>query len=240
MESLQPRHLVLVRHGESEGDVRRKEGKQALKHPRSEEQTEKGHIQSRNSGLWIAKYILGVYGFKHFDQYVTSPLIRTKQSAYSLGLAENWTEEPKLTERNRGDIQGLTKHQHKERYPESYKAMHDHPFHWVPPGGESILAVSHRFGSIVDELADVGSVLIMTHRDVIWSAHVPLDRLTLDEVENLDTDNIRNGLVIHYTNINPNSGAIESTGLVWKRSIDPASTTQIVQSRGWVRTKLHG
>lgn len=234
MESLQPRHLVLVRHGESEGDVRRIEGTQALKHPKNEKQTEAGHKQSQAAGLWIAKYILEVYGFGHFDQYLTSPLVRTKQSAYSLGLAESWTEEPRLTERNRGDIQGLTKQQHKEKYPESYKAMHDHPIYWVPPSGESILAVSHRFGTVIDELANAGSVLIMTHRDVIWAAHVPLDGFALDDVERMDTGSIYNGQVVHYTNINPNSGAIEGTELTWKRSVDPSVATQVAQDSEWV------
>ena len=40
MELLQPRHLILVRHGESEGDVRRKLGTSALIHPNDEKQTE--------------------------------------------------------------------------------------------------------------------------------------------------------------------------------------------------------
>jgi hypothetical protein len=43
MELLQPRHLVLVRHGESEGDVRRKLGTHALIHPNDEKQTELDH-----------------------------------------------------------------------------------------------------------------------------------------------------------------------------------------------------
>ena len=233
MELLQPRHLILVRHGESEGDVRRKLGTSALIHPNDEKQTEAGHIQSQLTGRWIAKYIMQVYGFEKFDSYLTSPLIRTKQSAESLGLSSSWAEEPRLTERNRGDIQGLTKRRHKEKYPDSYQAMLDHPFYWVPPGGESILAVSHRFGELVDNLTNTNNVLIMTHRDVLWAAHVPLDRLALDKMEDVNTDSIHNGQVIHYTNINPTSGAVESMELAWKRSVNPSSDASANELNDW-------
>lgn len=234
MELLQPRHLVLVRHGESEGDVRRKQNVLALKHPRNEEQTEVGHNQSRAAGSWITKHILGAYGLKGFDHWLVSPLIRTKQSAESLGLSDVWVEDPRLTERNRGDIQGITKKQHRELYPDSYRQMSEHPFHWVPPHGESILAVSHRFDNLLRGLDQLDTVLIMTHRDVIWAAHVPLDGLALDDVERLSTDCINNGQVVHYTNINPNSGAIEGTELTWKRSVDPSVATQVAQDSEWV------
>lgn len=235
MELLQPRHLILVRHGESQGDVRRKLGTRALIHPNDEKQTEAGHIQSQLTGRWIAKYIMHVYGLENFDDYLTSPLIRTKQSAESLDLGNDWTEETRLTERNRGDIQGLTKHQHKEKFPDSYQSMLDHPFYWAPPGGESILTVSHRFGELVDDLINTNNVLIMTHRDVLWAAHVPLDRLALDKMEDVNTDSIHNGQVLHYTNINPTSGAVESAKLAWKRSVDPSSDTSADEVNNWVQ-----
>lgn len=236
MERLQPRHLILVRHGESEGDVRRRMGAKAIKHPRDEKQTETGHEQSRIAGRWIAKYIMQAYGIKEFDKYLTSPLIRTSQSAESLRLSNKWLEEPRLTERDRGDIQGITKRDHKEKYPDSYQKMLDHPFHWAPPGGESILAVSHRFGELIDDLENVRNVIMMTHRDVLWSAHVPLDKLSLDNVERLDTDSIYNGQVIHYTNVDPTNGSIGSDSFCWKRSVCPWVNDKTVMkaSRHWI------
>lgn len=83
MELLRPRHLVLVRHGESEDDVRRKKDIPALKHPKDEIQTELGHAQSCAAGAWITKNILQRYGLADFELYLTSPLIRAKQSARS-------------------------------------------------------------------------------------------------------------------------------------------------------------
>ena len=57
------KHLVLVRHGESEGDVRREAWRQGLpyqtdKTPENEELTELGFTQSAKSGEWINKNLL--------------------------------------------------------------------------------------------------------------------------------------------------------------------------------------
>ncbi len=234
MEVLTPRHLVLVRHGESEGDVRRKQKLPALKHPIHEEQTKVGHEQSRAAGSWITKHILGAYGLNGFNKYLVSPLIRTRQSANSLDLSDVWVEDPRLAERNRGDIQGLTNKQHIERFPKSYKQMSEHPFHWVPPHGESILAVSHRFGELVNDVVNTSNVLIMTHRDVIWAALVPLEGMNLEEVESINTDIISNGQVVHYTNVNPSTGVAESLEMIWKRSVDPSAVNISVQNIEWI------
>ena len=65
--------------------------------------------------------------------------------------------------------------------------MEDHPFYWVPPGGESILAVSNRFGELVDDLANTNNVTNCDPPpDVLWAAHVPLDKLALDKIEDVN------------------------------------------------------
>lgn len=237
-EGCRPRHIVFIRHGESEGDVRRAANMQSVnsvKHPRDEEQTELGYEQSRAAGLWVAKFILRAYGMKGFDAYLTSPLIRTKQSANSTELSENWVDEPRLAERNRGAIQGMTKQKHQQLFPKSYQQMIDHPFHWTPPDGESLMKVSYR---LTDLLLDVNkkynNVLMMTHRDLIWSAHMSIDGLSLDEIERVDTDQIGNGHIFHYTNINPDSGLVDGEQYTWKRSIDPSINTPTIQANDWV------
>lgn len=221
---LRPRHLVLVRHGESEGDVRRATGRHFGKHPKDEGQTERGHDQSHAAGAWIGKNVLEAYNFVKFDVYMTSPLARTKQSAQSLQLSDNWIDEPRLAERSRGNIQGVTKQKHRELYPKSYQQMQAHPFHWTPPGGESLLRVSNRLTDFFDDLEEerYSTALLMTHRDVMWSVHIPLDRLNLVQIEQVDTNKISNGYIFHYTNINPINGVLDES-FRWKRSIDPCA-----------------
>ena len=223
---LKQKHLVMVRHGESEGDVRRaskKSRKEGQKHPRDEGQTELGHEQSHIAGLWISKFILQKYNLNQFDAYLTSPLIRTKQSTISLSVSNSWTEDLRLAERDRGDIQGLNRNQHKDQYPESYKTMQEHPFYWVPPSGESLLRVSMRFSELINEITKkYSSILMMTHRDVMWASHVPLGG-GVDEIEEVDTDKIGNSHIFHFTNINPSDGTL-SPDLNWKMSVDPLKT----------------
>ncbi len=240
MEYSIPKHLLLVRHGESEGDLRRSSKNQPMqhelrKHPHDEEQTTLGHEQSASAGRWLVQYVLDNYGIDRFDWQISSPLIRTTQSAQSLGLKGIWRTDDRLAERNRGDIQGMTRRQHQEVYPDSFRLMNEVPFHWTPPGGESIMRTSHRLGQLVDEfmISEANSAIFMTHRDLMWAAHLPLDGLTLTEIEQLDTDDIKNSQIYHYSNINPDTGEINPKGLSWKRSITPWSNEADSQTDRW-------
>lgn len=228
MSEFLPKHLVLVRHGESEGDVRRAMANQPLsnklnKHPRDEAQTKFGHEQSAIAGRWIAKFILQMYQLKSFDWQFVSPLLRTKQSADSMNLNNDWQIDYRLSERDRGLVQGMTKREHQKQFPKSYQQMLDHPFYWKPPEGESLLKVATRFNSLVDDFisSEIISAVLMTHRDVLWASLLPIDGLDIDEVENVNTDTLLNGHVLHYTNINPMTNNLESSNLVWKRSCTP-------------------
>lgn len=229
-------HLVLVRHGESEGDVRRRTlrdgGDYATdKSPRSEEQTSLGHKQSVTAGKWITRYVLKEYSIAHFDLCAVSPLIRTRQSADSLGITGDWRQDQLLTERNRGRVQGLVPSEHKRLFPESYDKMKKHPFHWVPVDGESILKVADRAQRFLEKTRQEGhrSVLVAAHRDWIWAAHVPLERLSIDEAEAINTDLIRNAQIIHYTNVDPSSRQISDGAVIWKRSVCPWQEAGLVE-----------
>lgn len=243
MGEFRPRHVVIVRHGESEGDFRRSMRRQGVpfdskKHPRDEEQTKRGHEQSAAAGRWIAKYILDQYGIT-FDKCFRSPLLRTQQSANSLGLSDNWYDEPAIAERDRGDIQGMTNEQHQELYPDSYRQMREHPFHWVPPNGESLLRVSYKVGEFLDTLDKGSNYLFMTHRDVMWSTHIPIDGVSLAEIEQIDTDAIGNGHIFHCTNVNPYDGTIVTNELDWKHSINPLDASSTATFPGWLDLSLN-
>lgn len=233
------RHLVIVRHGESEGDVRRAHRDNGIKYrsdklPQDEEQTELGSEQSIAAGKWIAKYVLEAYGFRSFDVCATSPMIRTKQSAASLGLSRSWIEDSLLTERKRGKIQGLTRAGHESLYPGSYEQMNKYPFHWVPPGGESMLEVVDRTTRFTEQIKDNKSVLVETHRDWIWAVQIPLEGISLNEALAIDTDKIQNGQILHYTNVDPQDGTVAGQPFCWKRSVCPWDTEEQV-----VETSMH-
>lgn len=240
MSELHPQHIVLVRHGESEGDVRRAARKAGNDHPTpintaTEGQTEEGHHQSSLAGKWIVEYILQPYAIKQFDMMLTSPMVRTEQSAVSLGMNGTWVNEQLLSERNRGLIQGLSKQDHASSYPESYRQMIDDPLHWTPPGGESIIDVVSRAVELRRMIQDKSTILLMTHRDWLWAAHVPMEGISEDSLLDIDTELIHNSQVMHYTNVDPYDGTIEDM-VWWKRSVCPWQNTSEIgqQSNNWV------
>ncbi|MBP9852824.1 MAG: hypothetical protein QG629_858 [Patescibacteria group bacterium] len=248
MSEFPAKHLVLVRHGESEGDVRRGLTAQPtshalLKHPLHEEQTSRGHEQSVLSGQWIAKFVLQPYAIEGFDWQYTSPLIRTKQSAESLGLLGKWSEDPRLSERDRGKIQGMTKLQHQDEYPQSYTAMLEAPLAWAPPEGESLLKVLKRFSSHVHDFVESEATMgiCMTHRDVMWMAHAPLDGMSRGSLANFDSSALDNAHIMHYTNVEPSSGRATTRQLVWKRSCTPwlGGSGQPVRTIDWTQLSLN-
>ena len=224
-ETLQ--HLILVRHGESEGDVRRAAWKRGeavptVKLPEEEELTAEGEVQSRQAGLWIAKNIIRAYGLKYFDGCYVSSALRGEQSAAAMDLAvAAWQDNYNLDERNRGHIRGLRAEQHKQLFPDSYATMKADPLSWVPPGGESITEVAARARQFLSDIEGAATVLAVTHRDWMWAAMQPLEGLSDEELASVNTDEIHNAHITHYTSIDPWSGE-QASDLFWKRSIDPA------------------
>lgn len=230
-----PRHVVFVRHGESEGDQRRAMGleqpkqSELLKHPRDEEQTALGHEQSQRAGAWIAANILDRYGVNDFAVCLTSPLTRTMQSAQSLGRYD-WRPDSRLTERDRGSIQGMTSAEHQANLPTSYEQMRAQPFDWVPDKGESMSMVAARLTEMLGDVTHrYDTVLCMTHRDLMWATYSALDGVTERSVGQMDTSGISNGHIFHYTNIDPESGQI-APRLHWRQQVDPASAVESVAS----------
>lgn len=225
-ETLQ--HLILVRHGESEGDVRRSAWKRgedapASKRPEEEELTAKGEKQSRQAGLWIAKNIIKAYDIMLFDGCYVSSALRSEQSAVAMDIPTAvWQDDNNLDERNRGRVRGLRAEQHRQLYPESYADMKANPLYWVPPEGESIMQVAAKARQFLEDVEGSRNVLAVTHRDWMWSAMQLLEGLNDDKLLRVDTDAINNAQVVHYTSIDPSSGAQAAT-LLWKRSINPAA-----------------
>lgn len=218
------KHLVLVRHGEDEGDVRRAAWKRgelvlAAKKRELEEITARGVEQSHKAGIWIQKHVIGAYGLMGFDGCYVSSALRSEQSAVALDLAVAvWQEDHSLDERNRGLVRGLRPEQHREVYPQSFEQMKSDPLHWLPPGGESIMPdVTSRVRQFMENIDGAQTILAETHRDWIWAAGIILGYT-------IDSDDIHNGQVVHLTSIDPDTG-LQASGLSWIRSVDPTTVS---------------
>jgi 2,3-bisphosphoglycerate-dependent phosphoglycerate mutase len=100
--------ILLVRHGESEGNAeRRMQGHLDL------HLSETGRAQARALSNWLARNAIG------WDAALTSPLARARQTAelisHSAGLSADL--ESDLAEIRAGSLEGLTREQMLERFP---------------------------------------------------------------------------------------------------------------------------
>lgn len=150
--------LILVRHGESEGNHLRR-----FSVTPDIELTERGVEQAREAGRRIgagfAPHAIVASSFRRAR--VTARLI-----AEAIGFAQPVQVEPDLRERSIGELAG-----------QPYEAMYEHPtfdgerfWVWRPPGGESLDEVQRRAARVLDRLArahPARDVVVVSHGGVM-------------------------------------------------------------------------
>jgi len=241
-----PKHLILVRHGLSEGNFARDMSKEGdfsyfddtfRERPGHEWRLmPEGVQQAKIAGTWLKKYVLEDCNISSFDKYMYSPHRRTRETAASLGLPEaRWQMNRMLRERSWGEIEDLSREEHAAQYPRNYAWQKRDKMHWAPPGGESIVQISDgRVREFFDTLhrehdeKGVESVIAVTHGEWIWSARLALEYMFNEEWMRSDSDpdeKIHNCQVVHYTRINPTTGEV-APHLKWRRSVNAGQTGQ--------------
>lgn len=230
-----PLNLVLVRHGESEGNIavaRSKkndhsayDGPFADRHSSQWRLSPRGVTQAEQAGEWINTNL----GLK-FDRFYTSSYIRAIETAAHLGIENaNWFEEFYLRERNWGDFDSISVKDRTERFKEALKFQKTDPLYWTPPNGTSIADVCLRVDRLVDTLhreCDGKNVIIVCHGEVMWAFRLRLERMSPETFFELDTSpspfhRIHNCQIIHYTRIDPTQQRSPSKYLGWMKSVCP-------------------
>ncbi len=166
--------LVLVRHGESEGNVTRI----FTTSPMTLALTENGREQARAVAAVIA-------AISNPRIVIASPYIRARDTAAIIAEELSLPLEIRegLHERETGEFAGKPY----ESILEAEGYDHSRPWTWVPPGGESYEHVRDRVGPILDELVarfPDEDVVVVSHGGVMvsmWAymtgrwddAHVP-------------------------------------------------------------------
>lgn len=229
-----PINLVLVRHGESEGNVANKLSRAGDHSAFSEEfkkrhssfwrLSERGRQQAIAAGEWIRENIKD-----RFDRYYVSEYLRAMETAALLGL-ENavWYRDFFLRERGWGHLEVISQEERLFRFEEEMWRYDRDGFFWTPPGGESMADVCVRLHWILNTLhreCSDKSVVIVCHGEVMWNFRVRLERLTQQkfcELENSKNpyDKIYNCQILHYTRRDPDTGAL-AENLNWFRSVCP-------------------
>ena len=147
--------FVLVRHGESEGNVafnRSVAGDHSLysgafieRHSSLWRLTDRGREQAIATGAWMRSNI-----DVDFDGFYTSEYLRAMETAALLALPEaQWRPEVMLRERDWGEYDLASQHERREAFAQYEARRRRESLFWAPPGGESLAQVVQRVDSIL-------------------------------------------------------------------------------------------
>lgn len=243
-----PRTLVLVRHGESEGNVagaRDKAGDpsafdEAYRSTPSStwKLTREGFGQGRSSGLWQNRFVIGTPSLPGdaFDRGYISPHTRSRQTMGAVALhvpirggvaTMDMRLDLRLREQDFGDISLMERREYERLYGDNARTRRIDPLYWRPPGGESVADVADtRVRSYIGALArdhaeGVESAVVATHGRYISATQVVLEGLDPHKwVDYLKTNEIKNGTTVQYTCVDPESG-LEARSYHWTRIATP-------------------
>lgn len=233
-----PKNLLLVRHGQSEGNFVRKQfeenGDESFftdeflgLHESQYALTKLGVQQAKRAGAWFKKN-----GLLHFDRTLVSNNVRAMQTAAYLNLKDPlWMIDYNLRERDGGLFNVMTPSKRDQNYDDQQKFYKTQPFLFRPPQGESIADVCIRIKIVLDTMArecDGKNVIVVCHGHVMRAFRIILERLSLKKTNDLllnvhEGDKVPNCSIIHYTRQNPvskNQGL--SDRFNWMRMIRPS------------------
>jgi NAD+ kinase len=237
-----PHNLILIRHGESEGNVasnRSRNGDHTAytddfrnRHSSLWRLSEKGREQAKIAGEWLKKNRGEAEGF--FRCY-TSEYIRAMETAALLDIKDAlWYSDFYLRERNWGDLDRLSIKDREEQYAQSMKEREIEPLYWTPPNGESLADVGLRVDRLFQTLhreCENKDVVVVCHGEVMRMIQVRLERLSqekFNEIENSknEKDKIHNGQIIWYSRVNPENEIDIRPWTSWVKSVCPWDETK--------------
>lgn len=239
-----PQDLVLIRHGQSEANVRQRASKRGDNRlftddlvtvpDNSWRLTALGASQAQLAG----SHLKGLFP-QGFDRYIVSPFMRTRETAANLQLAEaGWEENRIIRERSWGEIDGLSIEEFEEKYPLNALYKKKDPIYWAPPSGESMAAViENRSSNFLRGLSRDSSgarVLAVTHGEFITSTRMLIEQWSDEQFHIVETDpeqKIRNCLMVHYTRRNPETGKLAGSFRWVRLSYPDIGSGAIVEGR---------
>jgi 2,3-bisphosphoglycerate-dependent phosphoglycerate mutase len=186
--------LVLVRHGQSDWNL-----KNLFTGWRDPDLTELGVEEAKAGGKALADY-----GIK-FDIAFTSDLVRAQRTCQmvldAVGQSSLETiRDQALNERDYGDLSGLNKDDAREKWGEEQVHIWRRSYDVPPPGGESLRDTGARvwpyyLTDILPRVLSGEKVLVAAHGNSLRSLVMVLDRLTKEQVLNL---NLATGVPMIY------------------------------------------
>ena len=205
---MKKRHLILVRHGQSEWNA-----KNLFTGWKDPGLTDEGMKEALVAGSTIkSENIL-------FDEMFTSKLVRAQITGKIILEAINQSDIPinqniALNERNYGSLAGLNKDDARKKWGEEQVHIWRRSFDIPPPDGESLKNTAERVlpyfnKEILPKVINGSNVLIAAHGNSLRSLIMQLDNISEVDIVNLE---IPTGAPIKYV-FNENGSILEKTNL---------------------------
>lgn len=231
-----PVDLILVRHGQSEGNVANKASRQGDnqfftqefrdRHSRTFRLTDRGIEEAKSAGVWLKANIP-----LPLDRYYVSDYTRAIETAGLLGLPEaQWRREFHLRERDMALQDNLPADERQKLYAREHQQHERDKFLSVPAGGgESVAALCLRLKTTMlqhwaRECEDK-RVIAVCHGHVMRAFQVEIEDLLPEEFVRLDEsedlkEKIRNCQILWYSRRDPDTGTL-ARHVIAVRSICP-------------------
>ncbi|MDG1247961.1 MAG: 2,3-bisphosphoglycerate-dependent phosphoglycerate mutase [SAR86 cluster bacterium] len=205
---MKKRHLILVRHGQSEWNA-----KNLFTGWKDPGLTDEGMEEALVAGSTIkSENIL-------FDEMFTSKLVRAQITGKIILEAINQSDIPinqniALNERNYGSLAGLNKDDARKKWGEEQVHIWRRSFDIPPPDGESLKNTSERVlpyfnREILPKVVNGSNILIAEHGNSLRSLIMQLDDISEVDIVNLE---IPTGAPIKYV-FNEDGSILEKTNL---------------------------
>ena len=205
---MKKRHLILVRHGQSEWNA-----KNLFTGWKDPGLTDEGMKEALVAGSTIkSENIL-------FDEMFTSKLVRAQITGKIILEAINQSNIPinqniALNERNYGSLAGLNKDDARKKWGEEQVHIWRRSFDIPPPDGESLKNTSERVlpyfnREILPKVVNGSNILIAAHGNSLRSLIMQLDDISEVDIVNLE---IPTGAPIKYV-FNEDGSILEKTNL---------------------------
>ena len=205
---MKKRHLILVRHGQSEWNARN-----LFTGWKDPGLTDEGMKEALVAGSTIkSENIL-------FDEMFTSKLVRAQITGKIILEAINQSDIPinqniALNERNYGSLAGLNKDDARKKWGEEQVHIWRRSFDIPPPDGESLKNTSERVlpyfnREILPKVVNGSNILIAAHGNSLRSLIMQLDDISEVDIVNLE---IPTGAPIKYV-FNEDGSILEKTNL---------------------------
>ncbi len=191
--------LILIRHGESTGNLARaaalRAGAEVIDLPGREADiplSPHGREQALRVGRWLAER-------EPPSLIVSSPYLRALETVRLATGSRDIKLDERLRDRDMGAFYRLTAPGIRARFPEEWRRLREEgKFYHRPPGGECWADIALRVRSLLRDLPQDGRVLISSHDAVILLFAYVLEGLTEAELMELERATVANCSVSYW------------------------------------------